>query len=542
MKIPVIDIFAGPGGLGEGFSALLNGEGKRIFDIALSVEKEESAHQTLTLRSFFRQFEPDAVPDDYYSFVRGEISLQELYDRWPGQANLAKNEAWLATLGDGEDAVSFEEVDFRIKHALSGHKDWLLIGGPPCQAYSIVGRSRRKDSILDEEKDVRVGLYKQYLRILAVHNPAVFVMENVKGLLSAKTKESSVFTKILSDLADPVKIFPQPVMSLPDSSVCPGYRIYSLVEEPAGFDLNGNPAYNQKSFVIQAEKYGIPQTRHRVILLGVRKDIDLRPGTLKQVDEIAIAQVLQDLPKLRSSLSKQKDNLDAWKAAICGVNLEMMFANAEPRLVEELKYQVNRIREAVAETGTEFLPCGSSAIGYEKDWYGDSRIGGVCNHSARGHMNSDLLRYLFVSSFARVYQRSPKLEDFPAELLPAHKNIKQGVDDQKFADRFRVQLWDKPSKTVTSHISKDGHYYIHPDPAQCRSLTVREAARIQTFPDNYFFCGPRTSQFIQVGNAVPPLLASKIARLVFQVFSKMANKAAEKNQKHAYLAQKIAAH
>ena len=133
-------------------------------------------------------------------------------------------------------------------------------------------------------------------------------------------------------------------------------------------------------------------------------------------------------------------------------------------------------------------------------------------------MDSDLLRYLFVSCFAKVNKRSPKLEDFPAALLPDHKNVKAGIEDKKFADRFRVQLWDQPCKTITSHISKDGHYYIHPDPTQCRSFTVREAARIQTFPDNYFFCGPRTSQFIQVGNAVPPLLANQIAGIVYTAF------------------------
>ena len=138
-------------------------------------------------------------------------------------------------------------------------------------------------------------------------------------------------------------------------------------------------------------------------------------------------------------------------------------------------------------------------------------------------MEDDLLRYFFASCFAKIKKRSPKLEDFPVALLPAHKNVKAGIENKKFADRFRVQLWNDPCKTVTSHISKDGHYYIHPDATQCRSFTVREAARIQTFPDNYYFCGPRTSQFIQVGNAVPPLLANQIARIVSAVFKTFNN-------------------
>ena len=136
-------------------------------------------------------------------------------------------------------------------------------------------------------------------------------------------------------------------------------------------------------------------------------------------------------------------------------------------------------------------------------------------------MDSDLYRYLFVSAYGEARGVSPCLKDFPTELLPEHKNVNQNGEDQKFADRFKVQLWNKPASTITSHISKDGHYFIHPDPVQCRSLTVREAARLQTFPDNYYFEGNRTQQYHQVGNAVPPLLANQLAAIVYKIFQEI---------------------
>ena len=153
------------------------------------------------------------------------------------------------------------------------------------------------------------------------------------------------------------------------------------------------------------------------------------------------------------------------------------------------------------------------------DWFHDERISGVLNHQSRSHMNSDIHRYLFCSVFAQQHHRAPKLSDFPDELLPNHKNVDKGKIGL-FSDRFRVQLRDSPATTVTSHISKDGHYYIHYDPTQCRSLSVREAARLQTFPDNYFFEGNVTQQYHQVGNAVPPLLARQLADTVYRIMEK----------------------
>ena len=147
----------------------------------------------------------------------------------------------------------------------------------------------------------------------------------------------------------------------------------------------------------------------------------------------------------------------------------------------------------------------------------DPQLDVLNGHDSRSHMPTDLRRYAFAASFAAVTRRSPKLADFPESLLPDHKNVYQGQKGKMFSDRFRVQLPHRPSTTITSHISKDGHYFIHYEPGQCRSLTVREAARLQTFPDNYKFEGPRTAQYHQVGNAVPPYLAKQIAAIVVEL-------------------------
>lgn len=523
MQIPIIDIFAGPGGLGEGFTGFENPETKeRGFKIALSIEKEHFAHQTLTLRSFFRQFPPQKVPADYYEFVKGNISLEQLYNLWPEEAEKAKNEAWKAQLGEDSNAVPNKLVDEKIKMALNGEKNWLLIGGPPCQAYSVVGRSRRQEKNLDEEKDARVGLYKQYLRILAVHNPATFVMENVKGLLSAKTNGDKIFSNILKDLSDPVSAYISEYGINGVPLKCPGYKIYSLVSKPENFDENDYPVFKQQDFIIHAENHGVPQARHRVILLGVRKDLDIIPDILPKEKEVSVKEVLEGLPEIRSGISKGEDGGGNWIKTLKKILQKGVLNKVDEDVKEEIKRQLRDTNVPQNGTGQEYVAENAISINHKRsDWFLNDELRGALNHSSRSHMESDLLRYFFVSCFGKVKGKSPKLEDFPPELLPAHKNVQAGIDEKKFADRFRVQLWNKPSKTITSHISKDGHYYIHPDPKQCRSFTVREAARIQTFPDDYFFCGPRTSQFNQVGNAVPPLLANKIANIVSELFSKI---------------------
>ncbi|BAU51887.1 DNA cytosine methyltransferase [Mucilaginibacter gotjawali] len=508
MPFPIIDLFAGPGGLAEGFSSLTDGAGERVFKIKLSIEKDTDAHQTLTLRSFVRQFPVGQLPAEYYRFLENELTLSDLYRRYPVQYREAAAEAWQATLG----LTPEPEIDERISTALDGEEPhWVLIGGPPCQAYSNVGRSRVGGI---HEDDHRVYLYKEYLRIIARHHPSVFVMENVEGLLSATINGERVFGWMLRDLRAPATVF--------GDLNAPGYHIYSLVTENVRKDSD---------YLIKAEDYGIPQKRHRVILIGVRNDIADRPATLHNAAEVTLQSVIGMFPKIRSGMSRtfiRSENIIKedgtikkkrfyTKAADSPENWAEITGNFRNDIVERLAVELPDAPDNVPEnTGRQYMPYRLPLIAAGHPlagWYNDERLTGITHHESRSHLTQDLKRYLFAALYTRKNKKFPKLNDyklFDEDLLPDHDNVSSG----KFTDRFRVQLPDRPATTVTSHISKDGHYFIHYDHVQCRSLTVREAARIQTFPDNYYFCGSRTEQFHQVGNAVPPYLAFQIAEIV----------------------------
>lgn len=507
-NIPIIDLFAGPGGLAEGFSSMVNKANERYFNVKLSIEKDTHAHQTLKLRSFLRQFPFNQLPAEYYNFLKQKITITELFASYPQQHDEAEKEAWQATLGLTEEA----EIDERIKEGLNGEKNWVLIGGPPCQAYSLVGRSRVGG--IDKD-DHRVSLYKEYLRIIAVHQPAVFVMENVKGLLSARIDGIKVFDNIKADLEDPASIFP--------GFGSTKYKIYSLIKPLVKTDSD---------YLIRSEFYGIPQKRHRVILLGIREDILIQPGTLQPKPEVVLNSVISDLPIIRSGVYREvigseevfvdgklkkkrtyrplKDSYVLWSRLVTKYARELT-----PLLPDN--FRLNATLPTMV--GSEYMQ-NANVLPIEHplhSWFSDDNLDGVVNHVSRGHLTLDLKRYLFASLFTRKFKKFPRMEDYiKYDLQPDHEN----ADSGKFSDRFRVQLSDTPATTVTSHISKDGHYFIHYDPLQCRSLTVREAARIQTFPDNYFFCGSRTQQFHQVGNAVPPYLAYQIAEVVHEILEK----------------------
>lgn len=507
--IPVIDIFAGPGGLGEGFSTFTN-DGTAAFKIRLSLEKDANARRTLQFRAFYRQFPRPVVPDGYYKVLRREIDIPDLYKLHPSQAEAADCEAVQFTLGE----ATWGEAEALIRRALNGAKEWLLIGGPPCQAYSLVGRSRNKGKgDYRAADDHRHFLYREYLRILGTFRPSVFVMENVKGLLSSKLEGSMIFETIQSDLQAPVEALSG--NKLPQSGSPVKYKLYSLAKDDTS---------EKKTYVVKAEECGVPQARHRVIIIGVREDFgDVIPESLSATDQVPIKDVLSGLPRIRSGISRSEDSSEAWLTLIQEVSNRRWFQTAKtltPELGRQLSSAIHQMSKPRNGRGGEFVPYDAS-VDYRPDWFLDDRIGGVCNHASRAHIEKDLYRYFYAACFAKTHHTSPALRHFPKDLIPDHDNALKAIEaGNLFEDRFRVQLYGRPATTVTSHISKDGHYYIHPDPTQCRSLTVREAARVQTFPDNYLFTGPRTAQYTQVGNAVPPLLAFKIAGAIFDLFRK----------------------
>ncbi|MGI6311491.1 MAG: DNA cytosine methyltransferase [Bacteroidales bacterium] len=508
MGIPVIDLFAGPGGLAEGFSSVFDANGERAFDIRLSIEMDEFAHKTLLFRSFYRQFDRDKLPEEYYNVLmennshKREDKLRDLYSLYKNEYEKACEEAWQCELGSEPEQI----VDLKISKALDLSKNWVLIGGPPCQAYSLVGRSRVGGI---RKKDHRVYLYKEYLRIISKHQPSVFVMENVQGLLSAKLGEDSIFKMMLKDLRCPSKVFTDTKSNK--------YKIYSFIAPPNSH-IDNEPMYlNDEDFLIKMEDYGIPQARHRVILLGIREDIKIKHIRVlnKNNDYIKLHDIIGNMPKLRSGISKRIVSSYILKERVRHryeriIDSNTTWSNTIKRFIKELGISGVDIPDGLNK-GNSYVECITHFSKTElQKWFVDKKLKGVTCHETRCHLESDLKRYLFAAHFLKENKRSPKLKDYPISLLPSHKNATSG----KFEDRFRVQDPEKPATTITSHISKDGHYFIHYDPSQCRSLTVREAARIQTFPDNYYFWGNRTQQYHQVGNAVPPLLAKKLSEIV----------------------------
>jgi DNA (cytosine-5)-methyltransferase 1 len=510
-EFAIVDLFAGPGGLAEGFSSIRNKDGSRPFRVALSVEKEASAFETLRLRSFFRQFE-DSPPAEYYEFLNSDIPEPDWETLFPNEWKHACQETMKLELGSPNSARAIDARLLQITKDYRGNV--ILIGGPPCQAYSLVGRARNKGTEgYEASKDHRHFLYREYIRILQTLMPAAFVMENVKGLLSSSVDGERVFDQVLDDLSKVGGGSYRLVPLAPRS----GQSFFRQMVHPPSFD-----------FVVQTEDHGIPQSRHRVIVVGVRADVaagldddQINAALLARSQlPVMVRDVLTGMPRLRSGLSNGDDSEDIWQnetarimrnVSKTAIGLSGDDEKAFRELGKSFALGLSAATRIYPRRGGPYVQVPVSCPNDLKRWLVDRKLKRFPNNETRGHMLTDLGRYFYAALYGQIIGVSPKAKDFPRELAPDHRNWKTG----KFADRFRVQLWKSPATTITSHISKDGHYFIHPDPAQCRSLTVREAARLQTFPDNYFFKGNRTQQFVQVGNAVPPFLARKIAASVY---------------------------
>jgi DNA (cytosine-5)-methyltransferase 1 len=509
----VIDLFAGPGGLNEGFSGLSRDD-RRPFCTVISAEMEASAHATLRLRAFIRAHlaQEGTLPPGYETFhkdfaaSRGSATAAQLWSAHPLWAE-AEAEARQLTLGS-EDARA--PLAAASAAAQKVYDELIVIGGPPCQAYSLVGRARNQgNKEYEAEKDLRHFLFREYIGVLRSLHPAMFVMENVKGILSSSVGGRGVFKMIMDDLR----------------SLGGGEDgLYELIPLSPRTPLRDTP----QDFIVRAENHGVPQRRHRVIIVGVRRDVaaawrkrggDGTEGLLQASKPATVRDVLAGFPALRSGLSREADDPLLWadvRGSVARFLADMPdaegMATTEKRALRDLpgRMHANALllrtssgsiteRQGAPEALIRFL----TRAGFQH----------VAQHDTRAHIRADLARYMFAAAVGEAAGVSPKAKDFPEELAPEHANWASG----KFNDRFRAQLWDAPSTTVTSHIAKDGHYFIHPDPTQCRALTVREAARLQTFPDDYLFLGNRTQQYTQVGNAVPPFLARQIAEAVLGI-------------------------
>lgn len=634
VKAQIIDVFAGPGGLGEGFSAYKDENNNFPFKIKISVEMELYAHKTLRLRAFTRYFTHKnmPLPDIYLDYIAGKNKLLGKlieFRTWAeGKQTVTENDnndwvvispefycpddfqeaktqykkEWKSILLAIKQAIyearrmtlgpDKKDIHKAIKEQIAPKTPTILIGGPPCQAFSTVGRSRRKGHVInnvvtntdepavwDQDNDGRTWLYKEYIKIIHSFKPEIFVMENVRGMLSAKVDGTNgekvfVWKQIFADLNKPSNVVGRKTNKLE-------YDIYSLASD---IKFTGNiddlNQMNGADFVLNSKHYGIPQARERVILLGVRKDVSKKLGKafnamltkIKTEQQTYVSDAIGDLPILRSGVGRQEheyNGKDAPKQTCVRAADELEFWNTELKTklqtaVKRLKKsknshqkkvwdmfnlaykghnrlsKVSRSHTVVAESDfkstndsiDKFSTFPFSRLTNEcqdrssleyvvqlKRWYRTNHKEQlVLNHETRNHMDSDLCRYIYSASYSLIVpEEGERINPRLPELVEAGLDPKGHKNRESFIDRFRTQIWDRPATTITSHISKDGHYFIHPDPSQMRSFTVREASRIQTFPDNYFFDGPRTAQFIQVGNAVPPLLANKIARVIFKI-------------------------
>ena len=402
--INYIDLFAGAGGLSEGFT-------QSGYHPVAHVEMNPEACSTLRTRECYNYLNNAGKIGIYRKYLRGTINRDKLYEAVP---DVYLNSVINMTMAEENMQLLFDKID-SLMGEQSVKKIDLIIGGPPCQAYSLVGRAVVGKEII---RDPRNLLYKLYIQVLERYKPTMFVFENVPGLFTAKNGQ------YFQDIKNAI--------------------------DTAGYELECS--------VLNAQDFGVLQNRRRVILIGWIKGSDKYYPEFKAMrSDSTVKSLFEDLPHI---LPGEEDE----------------------------HYLTSHINQYLKESG----------IRKKNDvltW-----------HLTRPITEQDRNIYRHVINAWNKEKRRLKYTDLPDNLC-THKNRKA------FLDRFKVVAADLPaSQTMMAHISKDGHYFIHPDINQARSISVREAARIQSFPDDFFFEGSRTAAFTQIGNAVPPLMAKGIAK------------------------------
>ena len=415
-----IDLFAGAGGLSEGF--IQSG-----YQPIAHVEMNEYAAKTIETRIAYYHLREKGQLASYYMYEKGKITREDLLQLIPEQElkTVINKEMSKATIKD-----IFDTID-AIKEEKEIRKVDVIIGGPPCQAYSLVGRAQSSHMILPMEEDPRNELYKMYVQFLKKYRPRMFVFENVEGIKTARGGQT--FNNLQKYL------------------------------KRVGYEID----YCE----LNAHDFGVLQSRKRVIIIGWLKGTGYEYPVFETIHSDAeVWDVLKDLPILIPGKSADEHTMN----------------------------DMRKVKKYVKENG----------IRYKEDV--------LTGHIARPHTAQDIEIYKRTIHlwFENEQHKRLKYDDLP-EKLKSHNNR------TSFVDRFKVVEGDMNyCHTILAHLSKDGHYFIHPDIDQHRSITVREAARLQSFPDNYYFEGPRTAQFVQVGNAVPPMMAKIIADKIKEQLTK----------------------